>query len=80
MGMNGKHGFINSSLCHALRKRSLVTTDIFVFNVGKAKTEADVNYKVLDGHIFASKYDSTELQFKNPKLVIVFFLQMSDQI
>ena len=66
----------NASLCHALRKRSLATTDIFLFNVGKAKTEADVNYEVLekikDGHIFASKYDSTELQFKTPNLVIVF--------
>ena len=66
----------NSSLCHALRKRSLVTSDIFLFNVGKARTEADVNYEVLekikDGHIFASKYDSTELQFKTPNIVIVF--------
>ena len=47
-----------------------------MFNVGKAKTEADVNYEVLekikDGQIFASKYDSTELQFKTPNTVIVF--------
>ena len=66
----------NSSLCHALRKRSLATSDIFLFNVGKAKTEADVNYEVLekikDGHIFASKYDSKELRFKTPNIVIVF--------
>ena len=66
----------NSSLCHALRKRSLATSDIFLFNVGKAKTEADVNYEVLekikDGQIFASKYDSTELQFKTPNVVMVF--------
>ena len=66
----------NSSLCHALRKRSLVTSNIFLFNVGKAKTEADVNYEVLekikDGHIFASKYDSKELLFKTPNIVIVF--------
>ena len=66
----------NASLCHALRKRSLATSDIFLFNVGKAKTEADVNYEVLekikDGQIFASKYDSTELQFKTPNVVMVF--------
>ena len=66
----------NSSLCHALRKRSLVTSNIFLFNVGKAKTEADVNYEVLekikDGHIFASKYHSKELRFKTPNIVIVF--------
>ena len=28
----------NSSLAHALRKRSLLTTDTFLFNVGKADT------------------------------------------
>lgn len=66
----------SASLCHALRKRSLVTSDIFSFNVGKAKTEADVNYEVLekikDGDIFASKYNSAELQFKTPNTVMVF--------
>ena len=29
---------------YVFRKTSLVTKDIFLFNVGKAKTEADVNY------------------------------------
>ena len=50
---------------------------LHLFNVGKARTEADVFYEVLekikDGHIFASKYDSTELQFKTLNIVIVFF-------
>ena len=27
---------IKSSICHALRKRSLMTTDILLFDVGKA--------------------------------------------
>ena len=28
--------------------------------------------KIKDGHSFASKYDSKELRFKNPNIVIVF--------
>ena len=38
----------NSSICHALGKRPLTTTDIFLFNVGKANTFDDVNYEVLE--------------------------------
>ena len=37
-----------SSICHALRKRSLMTTDIFLFDVGKANTFDGVNYEVLE--------------------------------
>ena len=47
------------SICHALRKRRLATTDIFLFDVGKAKTFDTVNYEVLEklknGRILASK-------------------------
>ena len=65
-----------SSICQALKKRSLITTDIFLFNDGKARTEEDVNYEVLekikDGRIIASKYDSTELKLHTPNTVVVF--------
>ena len=65
-----------SSICHVLRKRPLTTTDIFLFNVGKANTFDDVNYEVLekikDGKLVASKYDSVELRFKTPNVVVVF--------
>ena len=65
-----------SSICHALGKRPLTTTDIFLFNVGKAKTLDEVNYEVLekikDGRILASKFDSKELKFKTPNVVVVF--------
>ena len=54
----------------------LTTTDIFLFNVGKANTINEVNYEVLekikDGRILASKYDSKELKFKTPNIVVVF--------
>ena len=35
------------SICHALSKRYLMTTDIFLFDMGKANTENGVNYKFL---------------------------------
>ena len=65
-----------ASICHVLRKRPLITTEIFMFNVGKANTFDDVNYEVLekikDGKLVASKYDSTEIRFKTPNVVVVF--------
>ena len=65
-----------SSICHALRKRSLMTTDIFLFDVGKANTFDGVNYEVLEkiknGRILASKFDSAELKLHTPNIVIVF--------
>jgi hypothetical protein len=65
-----------SSICHALRKRRLATTDIFLFDVGKAKTFDTVNYEVLEklknGRILASKFDSVELKLRTPNIVVVF--------
>ena len=66
----------SSSICHALGKRPLTTTEIFLFNVGKAKTFEDVNYDILekikDGKLLASKYDSKELRLRRPNVVVVF--------
>ena len=71
-----------SGICHVLGKRPLTTTDIFLFNVGKAKTFDEVNYEVLekikDGRILASKYDSKELKFKTPNVVVVFSTDKPD--
>ena len=54
----------NANICHALRKRPLTTTDIFMFNDGKAKGVAEINYEMLekikDGKLLASKYDTRE--------------------
>ena len=65
-----------SSICHALSKRSLMTTDIFLFDVGKANTDVGVNYEVLEniknGKTIASKYDTKELKFRTPNIVAVF--------
>jgi hypothetical protein len=65
-----------SSICHVLRKRRLATTDIFLFDVGKAKTFDTINYEVLEklknGRILASKFDSVELKLRTPNIVVVF--------
>ena len=65
------------SIAHALSKRPLATTDIFLFNIGKAQNiEKEVNYSFIedlkDGNVFSSKYDSKELMIKIPNIVMVF--------
>ena len=53
-----------------------MTTDIFLFDVGKARTEEDMNYELLEqiknGRTLAAKFDSKELKFHTPNMVIVF--------
>ena len=64
------------SIFHMIRQRPYMTTNIFTFNVGKADTNEDVNYQVLeqlkDGRIIASKYNSKEIKICTPNIVIVF--------
>ena len=59
-----------------------MTTDIFLFNVGKADTENEVNYELLEkirnGRIVSFKRDSKELKFNTPNTVIVFSNKKSD--
>ena len=65
-----------STICHVLAKRSLMSTEIFLFDVGKAFTYDGVNYELLEkiknGRVLASKFDSKELKFKTPNIVVVF--------
>ena len=71
-----------SSICHILSKRSLMTTDIFLFDIGKAKTEDDMNYELLEqiknGRTLAAKFDSKELKFHTPNIIVVFSNEMPD--
>ena len=70
------------SICHVLSKRSLMTTDTFLFDVGKANTDHGVNYELLEkiknGRIVASKFDSKELKFNTPNTVVVFSNEKPD--
>ena len=73
----------SASIAHALSKRPLATTDIFLFNIGKAQNrEREVNYSFIedlkDGTVFAAKYDSKELMIKVPNIVMVFSNSTSD--
>ena len=64
------------NICQVLRKRSLISTNMFLFNVAKGATFEDVNYDVLEkiknGRIVADKYNTAELKFQTPNTVIVF--------
>ena len=66
-----------SSICHVLSKRSLITLDVYLFNVSRSQNEYDkVNYEVLeqikDGKIITSKYDTKELKLVTPNIVVIF--------
>ena len=66
------------NIMHALSKRPLQTTDIFLFNDTRASghIQSKKNYSVLehikDGSAISSKYNSNVLTFKTPNLLIVF--------
>ena len=70
------------SICHVLSKRSLMTIDTFLFDVGKANTDDGVNYELLEkiknGRTVAAKFDSKELKFKTPNTVVVFSNEKPD--
>ena len=70
------------SICQLLRKRSLLTTDNFLFDVGKAKTEEGINYDVLEsiknGWITADKYNSEQFRCHTPNTVVVFSNEKPD--
>ena len=65
-----------SNVLHALSKRPLQTTDIFLFNDTRASNFSAQSYAVLeqikDGCAISSKYNSTVLTFKVPNVLIVF--------
>ena len=67
----------NASIFQDLRKRPLVTADIFLFNIGKSMKKFDeINYdaleKLKDGEAFASKFNSQQLKIRVPNVVMVF--------
>ena len=65
-----------SNVLHALAKRPLSSTDIFLFNEPRAVNNEVCNYGVLeaikDGIAVSSKYNSDVLHFKTPNVVAVF--------
>ena len=67
----------HANICNVLKKRSLVSVDIFIFNDARSVCGEEINlYRILedikDGQATASKYDNDNIQFKTPNTVIVF--------
>ena len=64
------------NILHALSKRPLSTTDIFLFNGTRATKDTSQNYSILenikDGCAISSKYNSEIVKSKTPNTVIVF--------
>ena len=65
-----------ANVLHALTKRPLSTTDIFLFNEPRAINNEACNYNILesikDGTAVSSKYNNDIVTFKVPNVVIVF--------
>ena len=64
-------------ICHIMRKRSISTIDIFLFNDSRSASGSEVNlYRILDnikdGQAMASKYDGNIISFKTPNIVMIF--------
>ncbi len=63
-------------ILHALSKRQLPLIDVFLFNVPRCFPIKKFPYTLLedikDGRSLSSKYDSKQLTFKTPNIVIVF--------
>lgn len=67
----------HKDMCHILRKRSITTVDIFLFNDSRSiKGEEPNMYRILedikDGAATTSKYDNQRIKFKTPNFVMVF--------
>ena len=64
------------SILHTLSKRSLTLVDVFIFNIPRSFNVENVPYTLLedlkDGQAITSKYDSKELRFASPNIVILF--------
>ena len=64
-------------MCNIMRKRSISTVDIFLFNDSRSiKGEEPNMYRILDdikdGAAATSKYDNELMKFKTPNFVVVF--------
>ena len=79
----GKHKVFNTTMdkrgdaiLHALSKRQVSLIDVFVFNIPRSCEPEDTPYNILedikDGCSLSTKYDSKQLKFNTPNIVLVF--------
>ena len=67
----------HANVCQVLKKRSLGSIDIFLFNDARSMAGEELNlYRILedikDGQATTSKYDNDNIRFKTPNIVMVF--------
>ena len=67
----------HANVCQVLKKRSLGSLDIFLFNDSRSVSGEELNlYRILedikDGQATTSKYDNDNIRFKTPNTVMVF--------
>ena len=67
----------HANICNVLKKRSLASVDIFMFNDARSVCGEEINlYRILedikDGQATSSKYDNDNILFKTPNTVIIF--------
>ena len=65
------------NICNVLKKRTLGTIDIFLFNDSRFVSGEELNlYRILedikDGQATTSKYDNDDIRFKTPNTVMIF--------
>ena len=70
-------------MCNILRKTSLATVDIFLFNDSRSVVGKDLGYRILedikDGAATASKYDNKIIKFKTPNHIMIFSNSFPDR-
>ena len=64
------------SILYSLSKKTLSLLDVFVFNIPRSFDIKDVPYTLFedikDGFAISTKYDSKQLRFNTPNIVIIF--------
>ena len=73
----------SKDICHALGKRPLISTDLFLFNVSRSSLDLSDCYPILefvkDGLTVSTKYDSKRLQFTTPNVLMIFSNSQPDK-
>ena len=68
----------HANVCQVLKKRSLASVDIFLFNDARSVSGEEFNlYRILedikDGQATTSKYENDNIRLKTPNTVMIFF-------
>ena len=66
----------SDGILHALTKRNFSLVDVFLFNIPRSFNEQEIPYTLLedikDGYSLSTKYDSKQIKFRTPNIVVIF--------